>query len=109
VKKDIPENIVYVSNGYDPISMYRSEVYLKEFRFISHNPYGDAFFEGMDVSFKIRHTPEFSMGKVFSEEGLLKIVAEKPIAGLAPGQFGVVYDKDGNLCLGSGMISEEKN
>ncbi|MEI6575713.1 MAG: tRNA 2-thiouridine(34) synthase MnmA [Bacteroidota bacterium] len=109
VKKDIPENIIYVSNGYDPLSMYRDEVFLKEFKFISHNPYGDKFFEGMEVSFKIRHTPEFSIGKVFLEDGLLKLVAEKPIAGIAPGQFGVIYDADKNICLGSGMISEERN
>jgi tRNA U34 2-thiouridine synthase MnmA/TrmU len=27
-----------------------------------------------------------------------------PVQGIAAGQFGVVYDKEAGLCLGSGMI-----
>ena len=30
--------------------------------------------------------------------------SEEKIQGIASGQFGVIYDKEGNLCLGSGII-----
>ena len=107
VKKDIPENIIYVSHGYDPLSVYRDEVYLKDFQFITENPLGESFFSGATVSFKIRHTPEFTRGTTWLEKGLIKILPEKKMHGVAPGQFGVIYDEAGQRCLGSGMISEE--
>ena len=34
------------------------------------------------------------------------IESEKSIAGVAPGQFGVVYTRDGKICFGSGIISD---
>ncbi len=30
--------------------------------------------------------------------------SEKPIAGIAAGQFGVVYDQEKKVCFGSGVI-----
>jgi tRNA U34 2-thiouridine synthase MnmA/TrmU len=36
-----------------------------------------------------------------------KILASKPLSGIAPGQFAVIYDDNENICLGSGIISEE--
>ncbi|MHC1706741.1 MAG: tRNA 2-thiouridine(34) synthase MnmA [Bacteroidales bacterium] len=109
VKKNIPENIIYVSHGYDPLSVYRDVIYLSGYQFITENPYSDSFFQGADIKFKIRHTPEFTSGKVILEGKLLKILSEKKIHGVAPGQFGVIYDQEGKHCLGSGMISEENN
>lgn len=109
VKKNIPENIIYVSHGYDPLSVYRDVIYLSGYQFITENPYGDAFFTGAEIKFKIRHTPEFTHGKVLLEGNLVKILSEKKIHGVAPGQFGVIYDHEGKHCLGSGMISEENN
>jgi tRNA (5-methylaminomethyl-2-thiouridylate)-methyltransferase len=109
VKKDIPGNIVYVSHGYDPVSVYRDVIYLSSFQFISENPYGDSFFSGAEINFKIRHTPEFTKGKVFLEGNSLKILPERKIHGVAPGQFGVIYDHHAKYCLGSGVISEENN
>jgi tRNA-specific 2-thiouridylase len=35
---------------------------------------------------------------------LYRIESTEKIQGIAPGQFGVVYDKDHRLCFGSGMI-----
>ncbi|MBK5195927.1 MAG: hypothetical protein JJE08_07875, partial [Proteiniphilum sp.] len=32
------------------------------------------------------------------------INSNEPVQGIAAGQFGVVYDKESRLCLGSGMI-----
>ncbi|MCX6269739.1 MAG: tRNA 2-thiouridine(34) synthase MnmA [Bacteroidetes bacterium] len=109
VKKNIPENVIYVSNGYDPLPVYRQDIYLTHFQFITDNPLGDDIFLQGEISFKIRHTPEFTRGFLSLEGGLVKIHSETSVHGVAPGQFGVIYDKEGNRCLGSGMISEENN
>jgi tRNA U34 2-thiouridine synthase MnmA/TrmU len=38
-------------------------------------------------------------------EGIQIILkSEKPIAGIAAGQFGVIYDLEKKVCLGSGVI-----
>jgi tRNA U34 2-thiouridine synthase MnmA/TrmU len=34
-----------------------------------------------------------------------RIDSMKSIAGVAPGQFGVIYSTDNRICLGSGVIT----
>ncbi|MGB4053183.1 MAG: aminomethyltransferase beta-barrel domain-containing protein, partial [Dysgonamonadaceae bacterium] len=50
------------------------------------------------------HTPEFTSGKISKIGAIYRIQSDEPLQGIAPGQFGVVYDKECRLCLGSGMI-----
>jgi tRNA U34 2-thiouridine synthase MnmA/TrmU len=38
-------------------------------------------------------------------EGNYRIESAKSVAGVAPGQFGVVYTTDNRICLGSGVIT----
>jgi tRNA-specific 2-thiouridylase len=35
------------------------------------------------------------------------IESTEPIQGIAPGQFGVIYDAQGDRCIGSGEIAAE--
>lgn len=103
IKKDTNRNIIYVSNGYDPDKQYGKTVNLAGFSFITEDVWGD--FEGTkDVTFKIRHTPEFTRGCIEKIGDLYRIHSEDKIQGIAAGQFGVVYDAESRLCLGSGMI-----
>jgi len=103
VKKDLEQNIVYVSNGYDPETQYGNVIDLKAFNFITEDPWGD--FEGeKDITFKIRHTPEFTKGKLSKTGDHYRITAAKKQQGIASGQFGVIYDSNGHLCFGSGEI-----
>ena len=37
-------------------------------------------------------------------DGTRRIVSSRDIQGIAPGQFGVVYDKTRTICVGSGEI-----
>jgi len=60
VKKNVEENILFVSNGYDPATQYGNVVNLAGFQFITENIWGD--FEQVEVKFKIRHTPDFTLG-----------------------------------------------
>ena len=103
VKKNVEENIVYVSNGYDPDTQYGKVINLQGFQFITEDWWGD--FEGeKEINFKIRHTPEFTKGKLVKINDIYRIYSENKIQGIASGQFGVIYDNDAQLCLGSGMI-----
>ncbi|MDR1725793.1 MAG: tRNA 2-thiouridine(34) synthase MnmA [Bacteroidales bacterium] len=103
VKKMMDENILYVSHGYDPATQYGKIVNLGAFEFITEDVWGD-FIDEKDILFKIRHTPEFIRGKLKKINDIYRIESSKRIQGIAAGQFGVIYDSDGNLCLGSGII-----
>jgi tRNA-specific 2-thiouridylase len=103
VKKNPEENILYVSNGYDPETQYGKVINLQGFQYITENSWGD-FEDEKEITFKIRHTPEFANGKLTKINDIYRIHSEKKIQGIASGQFGVVYDKESRLCLGSGII-----
>ncbi|MGE5383814.1 MAG: tRNA 2-thiouridine(34) synthase MnmA [Omnitrophica WOR_2 bacterium] len=103
VKKDTDENIVYVSNGYDPLTQYSDIIRLKGFHYISGNPWADSNGE-QQVTFKIRHTPDFTKGTISFSDGQIILKSEVPVSGIAAGQFGVLYDTDARICFGSGEI-----
>ena len=113
IKKDIEENIIYVSRGYDPQTQYGNVLNLGAFSFISENPWKEQFDDIIipekvidlgEIAFKNRHTPEFSTGKLQRIGDVFRIISDQKIQGIAPGQFGVIYDKEQELCLGSGII-----
>ena len=106
IKKDIKRNIIYVSNGYDPETQYGKTINLHGFDFITEDPWGE-FTDEKEITFKIRHTPDFTPGRIRRIGDLYRIESENKIQGIAPGQYGVVYDKNHHLCLGSGMIIDE--
>ena len=105
IKKDVAENIIYVSNGYDPETQYGKVVNLSAYSFITEDIWGE--FDGRkDITFKVRHTPEFTKGQIERIGDVYRIHSEDKIQGIAAGQFGVVYDADSKLCIGSGVIIE---
>ena len=106
VKKDIEQNIVYASRGYDPETQYGKTVNLGAFDFITENPWGEIS-EPIDIKFKIRHTPDFTQGKLEKIGDIYRIRSLEKIQGIAAGQFGVIYDNDEKICIGSGMIIGE--
>lgn len=103
VKKDIDNNILYVSQGYDPQTQYGKIVNLSGFEFITEDVWGD-FSDEKDILFKIRHTPDFTQGKLKKINDIYRIESKDKIQGIASGQFGVIYDNEAKLCLGSGLI-----
>ena len=58
------------------------------------------------IKFKIRHQPEFNSGSLIRDEKGIRILSDAEISGIAPGQFGVIYDIEKKTCLGSGVIIE---
>lgn len=103
VRKDIDENVIYVSHGYDTEQQFGNEFRMRDFHFITDNPWKDAG-NGTGVTFKIRHTPEFMKGRLLREAEGYRVVSDEKLQGIAPGQFGVVYDSASRLCVGSGEI-----
>ena len=82
VKKDVSNNILYVSKGYEPSSAFKSEFGVSDFHFLTEEV------DLSNVTFKIRHTPEFHkarMEKINDNE--YRLYSECPIHGVAPGQF----------------------
>lgn len=100
IRKDVDANIVWASKGFDTETQYGREFSMRDFHFITENPWtGES-----DVTFKIRHTPEFSKGKIIKTPEGYRLISEEKLQGIAPGQFGVIYDADAKYCIGSGEI-----
>jgi tRNA-specific 2-thiouridylase len=73
--------------------------------FITENPWPDGA-KSVEITFKNRHAPNFTPARItrLDEREYVVESAEK-VQGIAPGQFGVIYDKDSKLCYGSGIIT----
>ena len=108
VRKNVHDNVLYVSQGYDTARQYGDTMHLSEMHFITADPWGDeASAAGVEVTFKNRHTPMFTPGTLtrIGAEGEYVLHSAEPVQGIAPGQFAVIYDKESRLCYGSGIIS----
>ena len=109
VEKNVRDNVIYVSNGYDTKLQYGKEIPLAEPNWISGDPLGmiatDEEAE-IAIAFKTRHSPEFYSGHLKrGKDGSMWILSDSDVQGIAPGQFAIVYSTDRTLCLGSAMIS----
>jgi tRNA-specific 2-thiouridylase len=105
VKKNVHDNVIYVSNGYDTEKQYGRQLHLAEMHFITEDPWGDNC-NGVDITFKNRHMPNFMPARLTRiEDGEYVIDSAERVQGIAPGQFGVIYTPDKRICLGSGIIT----
>ncbi len=103
IRKDIIANVLYVSRGYDSTEQYGNVVEMSEMNFITLNPMPDD--RPIDVTFKVRHTPDFTPGRLFKTINGYEILSSDLVQGIAPGQYCTIYDAEAKLCFGSGMIS----
>lgn len=103
IRKNVEANIVWASKGIEAIAQYGNEFTMNDFHFITENPltWND---KETDITFKIRHTPEFTKGKIVNTNEGFHIFSSEKLQGIAPGQFGVVYDAEAKICIGSGEI-----
>ncbi len=119
VKKNIRKNILFVSNGYDPKTAYKQDFPVFNMNFLTCNPWevaeGQECVPGkylqkpgdrVEVCVKIRHTPEYLPASLeLGTDGVYMVHARKPIHGVAPGQFCVIYDECHHRCYGSAEIT----
>jgi tRNA-specific 2-thiouridylase len=100
VKKDVAENIIYVSHGYDPETAYKRDFPIMDFHSINGQ------LPPTDITLKIRHTPEYLPATLEpTGNGCYLVHVSEPIHGVAPGQFCVIYDNRHHRCYGSGEIT----
>ena len=100
VKKDVVQNILYVSHGYDPATAYKQEFPIHDFHSINGQLPPER------ITLKIRHAPEYRPARLEPQgDGRYMVHADAPIHGVAPGQFCVVYDAEHHRCYGSGEIT----
>lgn len=111
VEKDMRRNILWVVNGYDPEESYCDHFRIVAPHWLTVDPFtaglidGEACTSGSNVTLKIRHTPDFCPAHVkLQEDGSLDVHTEQPLQGVAPGQFGVLYDLKHHRCYGSGEL-----
>ncbi len=106
VKKNVRDNVIYVSNGYDTEKQYGNVIKMNQMHFITKNPWSElGEIADIRVTFKNRHMPEFFPGRIsrISDDEWI-LVSERKVQGIAPGQFAVIYDNDSHTCYGSGVI-----
>ena len=107
VRKDIPNNIIYVSKGYETPLQYGKEISMDKPNWISRDPFSNCLDHNLEVAFKIRHVPEFNTGTLVlkEDESSLKLYSNEKVQGIAPGQFVIFYTPDKKICLGSALIT----
>ena len=108
VKKDVHLNILYVSHGYDPQTAYKQDFPIHDFHALTlplEQCFGSPLTSVYPITFKIRHTPEYIPGTLEPTADGYLVHSSKPIHGVAPGQFCVIYDSNHHRCLGSGEIT----
>ena len=103
VKKNVRKNIVFVANGWDTQLQYGHDFRLADMHFITANPWQNPV--NQPIQFKVRHVDHFMPGTLTLDDEGYHIHSDQPIQGIAPGQFGCIYDADARICYGSGEIS----
>ena len=110
VRKNVRDNVIYVSNGYDTDKQYGRQLRLSEMQFITADPWACTDCDHVDITFKNRHMPNFmkaTLTRVQADGDTTNYVIDSAerVQGIAPGQFGVIYTPDSRICLGSGIIT----
>ncbi len=122
VKKNVKKNIIFVANGWDTQLQYGHDFRLADFHYITE-PLPDppqpslkgressplkGDLEGVrgafPIQFKVRHVDHFMPGTISLDDEGYHIHSDAPIQGIAPGQFGCIYDAEAKVCYGSGEI-----
>lgn len=108
IDKDIANNRLYVSKGYQTPLQYGKTMNVASMHWITQQPFDEnSLAEGVKVTFKNRHMPTFLKGTLRSAgkaPGSFVLESEEKVQGIAPGQFAVLYDEKCKICYGSGMI-----
>lgn len=95
--KDTDSNRVFVAHKEDLEDGVRSKFHLSRLNWIDEAPSEGAY------EIKIRHGPELNTCRIEWESGdRIAVELNRGDSGIAPGQFGVLYD--GEVCLGGGTI-----
>ncbi len=99
VRKDLKNNILYVSHG-DESPLYSKACKVENLNWIGYTPQQTQFFTA-----KFRHRqPEQSVKVTLNGDGKATVEFEKPQRAVTEGQYAAFYDDE--ACLGGGLITE---
>lgn len=101
VKKDLENNILYVSQGEDDL-LYSDGLYASGMNWIPEIPKEKEF--SCLAKFRYRQ-PDQKVKVTIIDDTHIRVDFEERQRAITPGQFVVLYDKQG-LCLGGGTIDE---
>ncbi len=93
VKKDMDQNIVYVSQNLNSLSLWKKEIKLKDIIIRGEHDLSK-------LQARIRHRAPLVNASLDKESGILTFAEEQK--SLTPGQSVVLYD--GDICVGGGII-----
>lgn len=108
VRKNVEENIVYISREYKNLSDERMHCYVRDVHWLAPELAQQVSEQGCSFALKLRHGPHFNTGVVRTVPGVsgcFRIDLSMPDQGIAPGQFVVFYE--GDRCVGSGIIEHD--
>lgn len=104
IKKDLENNILYVSQGEDDL-LYSDGLYASTMNWIPEIPKVKEF----DCLAKFRYRqPDQKVHVTILNDKEIKVDFAERQRAITPGQFVVLYDEDG-LCLGGGIIENSFN
>ena len=99
--KDVKKNIVYVASGSESKYLLSNSCIVDTLNFISYKPK-----DGSHLFAKFRYRQEDNGVELhYIENNKIKLIFDKPIKAVTPGQAAVLYDENG-ICLGGGLILE---
>ena len=101
VKKDLKDNVLYVSQG-EGEELYSDGLYASQMNFIPQKPEQKIF--DCFAKFRYRQPDQEVRVEVLSEHEI-KVIFKEPQRAITPGQYVVLYDENG-LCLGGGVIDK---
>ena len=78
-------------------ALFKKQFYIKNINWISEKP------KSKNILIRIRHLGDLNKAKIKQEKGKIKVILNKPIQGIAPGQSAVMYTKS-KIMLGGGEI-----
>jgi tRNA-specific 2-thiouridylase len=101
IKKDLENNILYVSQGEDD-QLFSNGLYASDMNFIPEVPSEKEF----DCLAKFRYRqPDQKVHVTILDDKHIKVDFYERQRAITPGQFVVLYDENG-ICLGGGTIDE---
>ncbi len=100
VKKDLEQNILYVSQGAESELLFSRALTMRQVNFISH-----ADFTQLECNIKVRYRqPDQKALLQKQPDGSYLVEFEEKQRAVTPGQYCVLYSED--ICLGGGEIEE---
>jgi len=97
-KKDVKNNILYVASGEESEYLESTSCTVDTLNFITDKP-----LEGEHIAVKFRYRQADNGVTIhYLNDELVKLVYDKPVKAVTPGQAAVFYQ--GDICLGGGLI-----